>query len=35
MLKVEGSSPALGIHMGLHHSGTVRIGDSIFVEDEE
>jgi hypothetical protein len=35
MLKVEGSSPAFGIHMGLYHSGTVRIGDSIFVEDEE
>lgn len=34
MLKVEGSSPALGIHLGLHNSGTVRVGDSIFVEDE-
>jgi hypothetical protein len=35
MLKVEGSSPALGIYLGLHHGGTVRAGDSIFVGDEE
>jgi hypothetical protein len=34
MLKVEGSSPALGINLGLHHSGTVRVGDSIFIGDE-
>jgi hypothetical protein len=34
VLEVEGSSPALGIYLGLHHSGTVRVCDSIFVGDE-
>jgi hypothetical protein len=35
VLEVEGSSPAFGIYLGLHHSGTVRVGDSIFVGDTE
>jgi hypothetical protein len=34
MLKVEGSSPAFGICLGLYNAGTVRVGDSIFVGDE-
>jgi hypothetical protein len=34
MLKVEGTSPALGIFMGLYHTGTVRVGDDVFVGDE-
>jgi hypothetical protein len=32
--KVEGSSPALGIFLGLHNAGIVRVGDSIYVGDE-
>ena len=35
MLKVEGSSPAFGIYLGLYNAGTIRVGDSVFVGDEE
>lgn len=34
MLKVEGTSPAFGIYLGLYLTGTVRIGDGVFVGDE-
>lgn len=34
MLKVEGNSPAFGIYLGLYNTGTVRVGDSVFVGDE-
>jgi peptide subunit release factor RF-3 len=35
MLKVEGSTPAIGIHVGLYNAGTIRVGDSVFVGDKE
>jgi hypothetical protein len=34
MLKVEGSAPAFGINLGLHHHGIIRVGDSVFVGAE-
>jgi hypothetical protein len=35
-LKVEGSSsPPFGVYLGLYNAGTIRVGDSVFVGDEE
>jgi len=34
MRKVEGSSPPFGIYLGLYNTGTIRVGDSVFVGDE-
>jgi hypothetical protein len=36
LLEVEGiSSPPFGIYLGLYNTGTVRVGDGVFVGDEE
>jgi len=32
--KVEDNSPAFGIYLGLYNTGTIRVGDSVFVGDE-
>jgi len=32
--EVEGNSPAFGIYLGLYNTGTIRVGDSVFVGDE-